>query len=60
VKHRRVGSKLDGAMWARQRWPFPSVIDAAVALRHGRPATLDVDGVDAMLAHVERALVSSD
>jgi len=51
-----LGSKLDGATWARARWHDPSLIDAAVDLRYGRPADLDADGVDALLDHVERAL----
>jgi hypothetical protein len=51
-----LGSKLEGAAWARERWRMPSLIDAAVDLRHGRPAQLDADGVDRFLAHVEGAL----
>lgn len=51
-----LGSKLEGAEWARERWPNPSLIDAAVDLRHGRPAQLDAQEVDAFLAHVERVL----
>jgi hypothetical protein len=54
-----MGSKLDGAAWARTRWSRPSVIDAAVDLRHGRPATLDAAEVDALLDHVERELLDS-
>jgi hypothetical protein len=53
-----LGSKLDGAAWARQRWSRPAVIDAAVELRHGRPAELSTAEVDEFLAHVE-ALCSS-
>ena len=51
-----LGSKLAGAAWARSRWPNPSLIDAAVDLRHGRPARLAEDEVDAFLDHVEHAL----
>jgi hypothetical protein len=47
-----LGSKLDGASWARARWPDTDVIDAAVALRHGRRATLDRAAVEALLAAV--------
>ncbi len=45
-----LGSKLDGAIWARARWPDTGVIDAAVALRHGKDAALDQPAVDALLA----------
>ena len=55
-----LDSKLEGAAWARERWTNPSVIDAAVDLRHGRPAPLDAAEVDALLDHVERALVESE
>ena len=51
-----LGSKLDGARWARTRWDQPALIDAAVDLRHGRPAPLGGDDVDRLLAHVERSL----
>ena len=51
-----LGSKLAGATWARSRWPNPSLIDAAVDLRHGRPAHLDEGDVDEFLDHVEHAL----
>jgi hypothetical protein len=54
-----LGSKLDGAVWARSRWARPDVIDAAVELRHGRVATLDAGDVDELLDHVERALLTS-
>jgi hypothetical protein len=54
-----LGSKLDGATWARTRWNRPDLIDAAVELRHGRPATLDVADVDELLKHVEDTLVTS-
>jgi Domain of unknown function (DUF4111) len=45
-----LGSKLEGATWARARWPDTEVIDAAVALRHGHEAALDRAAVDALLA----------
>jgi hypothetical protein len=51
-----LGSKLEGAAWARRRWSDPSLIDAAVDLRHGRPGRLDEEQVDRFLAHVEGAL----
>ena len=52
-----LGSKLEGARWARSRWRTPSLIDAAVDLRHGRPGQLDGQEVDGFLDHVQRALV---
>jgi hypothetical protein len=54
-----LGSKLEGAAWARRRWPPRSLIDAAVDLRHGRPALLDADEVDRFLAHVEGVLAGA-
>jgi predicted nucleotidyltransferase len=51
-----LGSKIEGAAWARKRWREVAVIDAAVELRHGRPATLVEANVDALLDHVEKAL----
>lgn len=45
-----LGSKLEGAAWARLRRSEPGVIDAAVALRRGEEATLDEPAVDALLA----------
>jgi hypothetical protein len=51
-----LGSKLEGATWARERWPDPGVIDAAVALRHGHDAALDQGAVDTLLATVENRL----
>lgn len=45
-----LGSKLEGAAWARARWPDTDVIDGAVALRHGRRAALNQSAVDALLA----------
>jgi hypothetical protein len=35
------------------------VIDAAVELRHGRPATLNADEVDDFLEHVEQAIAAA-
>ena len=55
-----LGSKLDGATWARRRWRLPSLIDAAVDLRHGRPARLDTEEVDRFLKHVEGALARAE
>ena len=54
-----LGSKLDGAAWARERWRRPALIDAAVKLRHGRTALLDAHEVDGLLDHVESALVAA-
>ena len=51
-----LGSKLQGATWARGRWHRPWVIDAAVDLRHGRPSHLDATEVEELLDHVERVL----
>jgi hypothetical protein len=51
-----LGSKLEGAAWARARWPDPGVIDAAVALRRGENATLDEPAVDALLSAVATRL----
>jgi hypothetical protein len=51
-----LGSKLEGATWARARWPDTDVIDAAVALRRGRDAPLDPTAVDALLAAVATRL----
>lgn len=53
-----LGSKIEGAAWARTRWPDPAAIDAAVELRNGRPAMLDAEEVDELLAHVETLLRS--
>jgi hypothetical protein len=54
-----LGSKLDGATWARDRWRRPELIDAAVELRHGRRAQLEEQDVDEYLDHVLRALSTS-
>lgn len=45
-----LGSKLDGATWARARWPDTDVIDTAVSLRHGASAALDQAAVDAIVS----------
>ena len=55
-----LGSKLEGARWARPRWQTPVLIDAAVDLRHGRPSHLDAEEVDRFLDHVERVLVRAE
>jgi hypothetical protein len=54
-----LGSKLEGAQWARKRWAAPWLIDAAVELRHGRVALLDGVEVDRLLAHVEGVLTEA-
>lgn len=51
-----LGSKLEGAAWARARWPDTGLIDAAVALRRGQDATLDESAVDALLSSVAARL----
>lgn len=51
-----LGSKLEGAAWARARWPDPGLIDAAVALRRGEHAALDEPAVDALLSAVATRL----
>jgi hypothetical protein len=51
-----LGSKLDGAAWARERWPDTAVVDAAVALRRGEHAELDGASVDALLSAVATRL----
>ena len=51
-----LGSKLDGAEWARTRSTSPGLIDAAVELRHGRPAELDERELRAFVDHVEGVL----
>ena len=47
-----LGSKLEGAAWARPRWPETDLIDAAVALRRGGKVPLDGAAVDALLSSV--------
>lgn len=54
-----LGSKLDGAAWARPRWAHPELIDSAVALRLGRSAKLEAPRVDEFLVHVEEALAGA-
>lgn len=54
-----LGSKLDGAAWARLRWSNPQVIDAAVDLRHGRAGQLDDAAVGHLLDHVEQELAAA-
>lgn len=51
-----LGSKLEGAAWARERWSNREVVDSAVALRQGRTAELIASDVDALLEHVELTL----
>lgn len=55
-----LGSKLEGAAWARRRWRVRSLIDAAVDLRHGRPARLDAEEVDRFLKHVAGVLARAE
>lgn len=54
-----LGSKLEGATWARLRWPDPGVIDTAVDLRHGGPGELEAAAVDHLLDHVEQQLAAA-
>lgn len=51
-----LGSKLEGAAWARRRWRAPDLIDAAVALRRGETAELRGSEVDELFDHVESVL----
>jgi len=51
-----LGSKLEGAAWARSSWPDTGLIDAAVALRRGEDAALDDSAVDALLSAVATQL----
>jgi hypothetical protein len=51
-----LGSKLEGAAWARDRWPDIDVIDAAVALWRGELASLDHPAVEALLRAVAARL----
>ena len=51
-----LGSKVDGAAWARARWPDTGMIDAAVGLRSGQDAALDDSAVDALLSAVATRL----
>lgn len=54
-----LGSKLEGAAWARDRWHDPELIDTAVALRRGQTATLDESSVDDFLSEVARQLLEA-
>jgi hypothetical protein len=54
-----LGSKLEGAAWARPRWTHPAIISAAVALRHGLAADLEAAQVDEFLEHVEGIISSA-
>lgn len=54
-----LGSKLEGAVWARERWSSVGIIDAAVDLRYGRSPRLDAAEVDRLLGHVESVLADS-
>ncbi len=54
-----LGSKLEGAAWARERWRRPVLIDAAVELRHGQHAELDANAVDEFLDCVEATLANT-
>ena len=51
-----LGSKLEGAAWARARWPDTDLIDAAVALRRGDVGSLEDSRVDALLSEVATRL----
>jgi hypothetical protein len=51
-----LGSKLEGAAWARTQRADAGLIDAAVALRRGQEATLDEAAVDAFLGDVAARL----
>jgi Domain of unknown function (DUF4111) len=56
-----LGSKLEGAAWARRRWPDPALIDAAVALRRGEgSASLDDSAVDDLLCAVLTRLANAE
>jgi hypothetical protein len=55
-----LGSKLEGAAWARGRWSNAGVIDAAVALRRGEDAALDEPAVDQLLSAVLTRLTEAE
>lgn len=57
-----LGSKLEGAAWARKRWPNSGVIDAAVALRRGEEdtAALEDSAVDDLLSAVLARLAEAE
>lgn len=54
-----LGSKLEGAAWARSRSTYAELIDSAVALRQGKSADLRAAEVDEFLEFVERTLSSA-
>ena len=54
-----LGSKLEGAAWARPLWVHPELIDSAVALRHGISANLQTSQVDELLEYVEGVISSA-
>ena len=54
-----LGSKLEGARWARGRWADADVIDAALALRRGEAATLDQGAVEALLEEAANHLAEA-
>lgn len=56
-----LGSKLEGAAWARERWPDTEVIDAAVALRRGKDTSpLAGSAVDDLLSAVLTRLAEAE
>jgi hypothetical protein len=55
-----LGSKLEGAAWARTHRSDPGVIDAAVALRHGQEVALDGTAVDDLLSSVATHLRAAE
>jgi hypothetical protein len=55
-----LGSKLEGAAWARERWRDPDVIDAAVLLRRGEDVpALEHSAVDELLSAVLTRLAAA-
>jgi hypothetical protein len=57
-----LGSKLEGAAWARGRWPDPALIDVAVALRRGEGGAhaLEHSAVDDLLFAVLTRLAEAE
>lgn len=55
-----LGSKLEGAAWARERGKATGVIDAAVALRRGEDAALEDSAVDDLLCAVLARLAEAE
>jgi hypothetical protein len=56
-----LGSKLEGAAWARERWRNPALIDAALALRRGDGAhALEDSAVDDLLSAVLTRLTEAE